>query len=422
MRERPAVQKMRRRLERRSGGGGRTAEVYTHRLGQFFEWLDKTPEKFIEGIETGTISVTDAINDFLDSLHERGLAPSTMVGHVNAIKKLVEVNTDVAVNWKRVEKPKITRVEEDQVPTKAVIRQVLLHADPKERAIALVAASSGMRGDTLAKLSIRDLDLESEPDIGIVKVPADKSKGQVKFVTFISPEAREALVAYLSTRGELAPSDPLLAARLGGFYSEAGKLAKRWIVPLEKAGLGQRSGKWRDYRFHTLRKFFRTAMEYAGVSKSYRERMLGHAGDYLDSAYFGPELDKLKEQYRRAIPHLTVEELVGEERMGNLEGELAETKERLAEAMKAFETMKDATIGALRREVEAAGVDTSKTPHEIAKEMGLVDQWKKEIEAAGGSAQKVIGEGELVAHLSEGWRFVAQLNNGSGKIVVEKSA
>ncbi|MBC8498730.1 tyrosine-type recombinase/integrase [Candidatus Bathyarchaeota archaeon] len=411
MSERPTVQKMKRRLVRRSGGGGRTAEVYTDRLGQFFEWLGQTPEKFIEGIETGTISATDTINDFLDSLHERGLAPSTMTGHVNAIKKLVEVNTDVAVNWKRVEKPKITRVEEDQVPTKAIIRQVLLHADPKERAIALVAASSGMRGDTLVKLTMRDLDLESEPDIGIVKVPSDKSKGQVKFVTFISPEAREALVAYLSMRGKLKPEDPLLAARLGGFYSEAGKLAKRWIAPLEKAGLGQRSGKWRDYRFHTLRKFFRTALEYGGVSKSYRERMLGHAGEYLDSAYFGPEFDKLKGEYRRAIPHLTVEELVGEERMGTLEGELAETKERLAEAMSAFETMKDATVGKLRRELEAGGVDTSRTPHEIAAEMGLVDAQP---------AQKVIGEGELVAHLSEGWRFVAQLNNGSGKIVVEK--
>jgi len=404
LRERPAVQKMRRRLERRSGGGGRTADVYTHRLGQFFEWLDKTPETFIEGIEAGTISVTDAINDFLDSLHERGLAPSTMVGHVNAIKKLVEVNTDVAVNWKRVEKPKITRVEEDQVPTKAVIRQVLLHADPKERAIALVAASSGMRGDTLAKLSIRDLDLKSEPDIGIVKVPADKSKGQVKFVTFISPEAREALVAYLSTRGELASADPLLAARLGGFYSEAGKLAKRWVAPLEKAGLGQRSGKWRDYRFHTLRKFFRTAMEYAGVSKSYRERMLGHAGDYLDSAYFGPEFDRLVEQYRRAIPHLTVEEFVGEERLATLEEELADTR-------KAFEALKDATVGKMMRELAEAGVDTSKTPHELAVEMGIVEARPE---------QRVIDEEGLIAHLSEGWRFVAQLNNGSGKIVVEK--
>jgi len=356
--ERPAVRKMRRRLERRSGGGGRTAEVYTHRLGQFFEWLGQTPEEFIEGIETGTISATDAVNDFLDSLHERRLAPSTMVGHVNAIKKLVEVNSDVAVNWKRVEKPKIARVEEDQVPTKAIIRQVLLHADPKERAIALVAASSGMRGDTLVKLSIGDLDLESEPDIGIVKVPADKSKGQVKFMTFISPEAREALVVYLSTRGELAPQDPLFSARLGGFYSEAGKLAKRWVAPLEKAGLGQRSGKWRDYRFHTLRKFFRTALEYAGVSKSYRERLLGHAGEYLDSAYFGPEFNKLKEQYMQAIPHLMVEEFVGEERMATLEEELADTR-------RAFEALKGATIDRMIGQLEAAGVDTSKTPQRL---------------------------------------------------------
>lgn len=38
----------------------------------------------------------------------------------------------------------------------------------------------------------------------------------------------------------------------------------------------------------------------------------------------------------------------------------------------------------------------------------------------GRAEQKVIDEAGLVAHLSGGWRFVAQLNNGSGKIVVEK--
>ena len=125
------------------------------------------------------------------------------------------------------------------------------------------------------------------------------------------------------------------------------------------------------------------------------------------------QFDKLKEQYRLAIPHLTVEEFVGEERMATLEEELAETRE-------AFETLKGATVGKMMRELEAAGVDISKTPHELAKERGLVGQWKKEIEAAGGSTQRVIDESELVAHLSGGWRFVAQLNNGSGKIVVER--
>ena len=87
-----------------------------------------------------------------------------------------------------------------------------------------------------------------------------------------------------------------------------------------------------------------------------------------------------------------------------LEGELAETR-------KAFEALKDATVGRMMRELEAIGVDTSKSPHELAVEMGIAEARPE---------QKVIDEEGLVAHLSEGWRFVAQLNNGSGKIVVEK--
>ena len=402
--ESPAIRKMRARLERRSMGGGRTADVYAQRLGQFFGWLGQTPEEFIEGMEAGETNVTETVNDFLDTLHERKLAPATMAGHVNAVKKLVEVNSEIAVNWKKVEKPKITRVEEDQIPTKPVIRRVLLHASTKERAIALVAASSGLRGDTIVRLSMGDLDLESEADIGVIRVPASKSKGQVKFTTFITPEARESLEACLSSRGSLSPEDPVFATKHGKFYTEADKLTKRWVAPLEKAGLGQRTGKWRDYRFHTLRKFFRTALEYAGVSRSYRERMLGHAGDYLDGAYFGPSLEKLKGEYRLAIPHLTIEEAgVSEERVQTLEEELAETR-------RAFETLKDATVGRMMRQLEAAGVDTSKSPHEIAAEMGIVGEAETE--------QKVIEEEELVLHLSNQWRFVSALNGT--KVVVER--
>ena len=195
-------------------------------------------------------------------------------------------------------------------------------------------------------------------------------------------------------------------------------MAKRWIAPLERAGLGQKTGKWRDYRLHTLRKYFRTALEYAGVSKSYRERMLGHAGEYLDLSYFSPEFGKLREQYRRAIPHLTVEEFVGEERMGDLEGRLAETQEQLAEMTKAFEGMKEITVGRLMRELEEAGVDTSKTSHELAEEMGVLGRLREEAEA-NGPVQKVIPEGELVTHLSDGWKFISSLN-GSTNVVVER--
>lgn len=82
--------------------------------------------------------------------------------------------------------------------------------------------------------------------------------------------------------------------------------------------------------------------------------MLGHVGENLDSAYFGPEFDKFMEQYRRAIPHLTIEETgVSEERTQTLEEELAETR-------RAFEALRGATIGDMMRRLEAGGVDTSK--------------------------------------------------------------
>jgi len=163
---------------------------------------------------------------------------------------------------------------------------------------------------------------------------------------------------------------------------------------------------WFELHFHVLRKFFRTGLRY--ISASDRERLMGHKGEYLDDAYYKPNLDQLLAEYRKVVPELTVHspEIIGEERMATLEGELAETR-------KAFEALKDATVGRMMRDLEAAGVDTSKSPHELAVEMGLVEAQ---------SAQKVIDEEELVTHLSYGWKFVVQLNNGSGKIIIERAA
>lgn len=42
---------------------------------------------------------------------------------------------------------------------------------------------------------------------------------------------------------------------------------------------------------------------------------MGHKGEYLDDAYFKPRIDELLNEYRKAIPHLTITEQVDETQM-----------------------------------------------------------------------------------------------------------
>jgi len=166
-----------------------------------------------------------------------------------------------------------------------------------------------------------------------------------------------------------------------------------------KAGL-----KGTKASIHSLRKYHKTSLESGSCPTSWVNRLQGRKGDGTGGVYTKPDPTQLLEMYARSYNRLTIAEAgVSEERVQTLEEELAETR-------RAFETLKDATVGRMMRQLEAAGVDASKTPHEIAAEMGIVGEAETE--------QRVIEEEELVARLSDGWRFVSALNGT--KVVVER--
>ena len=380
---------------------------YRWGIESFLKWAGTDDaDEIIRQAEAGELDPIEAVQGFIEELSGRGLAPSTVRLYATTAKKFFDVNLRTALNWKLLTIPTLRRVVIDRVPTKNELKRIIDYGDVRDKASILFALSSGARDETLAGLNVGDVDFEAYPDVALVRVRAEIAKGGVGYPTFITPEARAALEEYLESRhrsGEdVGPDSPLFAHR--GKRVKPGSLSLRWRRRLKSTGLNSKSAGWHELHFHVLRKFFRTGLRY--ISASDRERLMGHKGEYLDDAYYKPNLDQLLAEYRKAVPELTVysPEIIGEERMATLEGELAETR-------KAFEALKDATVGRMMRELEAKGVDTSKTPHELAVEMGIAEARPE---------QKVIDEEGLVAHLSEGWRFVAQLNNGSGKIVVEK--
>ena len=165
---------------------------------------------------------------------------------------------------------------------------------------------------------------------------------------------------------------------------------------MKKAGVDQKGRTFYKLHFHTLRKFFRTNLELAGVSKSFRERLLGHKGEYLDESYFKPQIQLLLNEYRKAIPQLTVLEPVGE---------YEEIRKR-----QLLDTARLLGFGdeRLRRLEEVLA--RAKNVDEAVEEFKKLRE-EPEDPPRQNNVKIVCGEKELVKHLENGWSLIKELNH-----------
>ena len=180
----------------------------------------------------------------------------------------------------------------DKVMDHNVICKALKSSDVRSRALVLVLASSGLRIGELLILSIKDIDLNMTPAMINIR-PENSKNGQGRF-TFMSTEAKDAIVDYLKVRNEFIKRADTHAKTLGAaprketellFPVTDSSVNKMWETMLRGAGLytkDEKSGR-NQYRIHSLRKFFISQLSMAG-SRTLAEHLAGHTG-YLDASY-----------------------------------------------------------------------------------------------------------------------------------------
>lgn len=180
----------------------------------------------------------------------------------------------------------------DKVMDHNVICKALKGSDIRSRALILVLASSGMRIGELLSLSMSDVDLNTNP--AMINIRAENSKnGQGRF-TFLTSEAKEAVLDYLKVRDSYIVRADKHAEVLGVaprkesdllFPVTDSSVNKMWETMLKNAGLytrDEKSGR-NQYRIHSLRKFFISQLSMAGA-RTLAEHLAGHTG-YLDASY-----------------------------------------------------------------------------------------------------------------------------------------
>lgn len=399
----------------RKTGSEETRRKYLYTLSLFCRNSGFDPEELIKKAKENPKKLKETIEGYCDNLDEKGYSRSVVGNTWKYLSSFFKANELIGILGKCPYD--IWRKTEDKLPTSEEIEKLFNCADLRGKATLSLLAFSGLRPITIGKLtlgSLRDFHIK-EGEVQWKKTPIQihisggKAKMRQEYDTFLCGEGAEYLRLYLQDRirrGEkLTTDNPLIASKMEeGASIEYSKSISRILSKIfRKAGFNQRP--------YILRKFFKTRLDDAGVSTEKSEKMMGHIYG-IRHVYNIGEVETLRREYEKAEPYLTgkggsrtlTEETLKEIRRQQLRRDIKELY-----GLDLEEILKP-KIAKLNRDLT---IDEELTTLENAvKELWSGRSTKTE--------QKVIKEEDLEKFLAKGWRFTSVLNNGSGKVIVEK--
>lgn len=293
------------------------SHLYGGKLSKTDVEFESLASTFISECKGGRNWFKDLV-DFAVYLSNR--PPKTAFSYMNAVKGFIEFCLDVELSKKqakilRSRLPKGVRARTvDGELTRERLRSILTHCDVKGKALFLFLASSGIRVGEALQLQLGDVDLNSDPVKVVVR--GEYAKEGDKYYTFISTEAKDALLEWLKVRDSYLHSSSSRGRglkvvksvddeRLFPFSTYVANAM--WTNAVNKAGLEGRdaSTKRRKFHIHLLRKFFQTQLKYANVPEDIVEALIGHRG-YLDDAYRRYSFEQMVEAYKKGEPYLYI--------------------------------------------------------------------------------------------------------------------
>lgn len=310
--------------------------TYVQHLRFFFKWLGMEPDQ----AKDFKFDWTGKINEYLDLLVSKGKAPRTILNALYSIKKWCIVN-NIEVDWSQIDTPKAWKLEQERLPSKEELREILKGGDLTDKVLVTCLLSSGMRIGALLKLKLRDIDFNY--DCPVVKVPARLSKTRMSYITFFSKECKEFIQLYLKERemrGEKLTPESYLIVREGarGLPLSSVGAVQRWHNLLKRTGLNSKGRTRYHLHIHVLRKYFKSWVSLSGIPEPLVELFMGHKGG-ISQVYFLPDVEsatpeiikRLLSEYTKALPALTI---------FSDESKIKELESKIQEQAKLFEEEK----------------------------------------------------------------------------------
>jgi hypothetical protein len=193
------------------------------------------------------------------------------------------------------------------------IRLILSRASPRDRAIYLLMAESGLRAETAITLKYWQIQDDFEKDTVPMRIltPSETLKDHVgDRWSFIGEDGVRELREYLKPRMPLNAQDYVFASerpgKVKGEQFSVASLSVKFHRIVRKLNLekGAQIGKPGHYRMHGLRKYFRNNMK---ADPAYREFWMGHSIG-VDAHYISRDPEIHRKEYRKNYESLRIQE------------------------------------------------------------------------------------------------------------------
>ncbi len=286
-----------------------TKKCYAYGIHRVLE----DPDDFVKSARVDPRAAEEKLISFILSSSE-SMSAGSIATYLVAVHSFLNFQ-GVNLNWARIFKfvPLVKRISDDRAPTVDEVRRALGFADPRERAVVLMMASSGMRVGAFDWLRVGDVIFLPN---GMTRLEVYRGEPE-EYVTFASREATSALQEYLQSRQDscehIFPDSPLIRNKwddntfLKAAFGKPKSVSSAAIADLLwrlwlKAGVRSKGIRGEFKYAHGLRKFFKTnSVVCAQHGDQDIEVMMGHL-----QHYYKPTLEHLQDQYAISEPYLTI--------------------------------------------------------------------------------------------------------------------
>ena len=291
-----------------------TLYTYTNLLNQFLKWAHKDHESLLLLPDDQLNILLEDYVIYMKKRHPR----STIKGHLAAINKFLIIN-DRQVNSKKLAMflPAESKPGGEKAITTEQVQRMLSYVGTKRaKTIIYLFASTGSRPEALCELKMKHVGQMPDGCKSLI-LYADSTH---ELTTFLTPEASKALDEYFEARrkrGEYLRSESYVIGRETFIVNEkkprlvtVNSLESSLTHAMKQAGIkrikiGNRydlavCGGFRK-RFDTITKIN------PNISYAIAEQMMDHK-IRMEGHYFKPTKEEMFEEYKKAIPELTIDD------------------------------------------------------------------------------------------------------------------
>jgi hypothetical protein len=351
-----------------------TRDRYQTRVAEFFEFigirgktLEEKARTFAKKGKNDTTWVLSNILKFIyfqrERVDKKEISGATVINYTKSTKLFCEM-ADISIAWEKITRglPRGKKYADDRIPNMQELKKLVEYPDRRIKAVVYTMASSGIRvgaWDYLHWSHIRPIEKNGEVIAAKIIVYAGEDD---EYFSFISPSAWHELsnwMKYRETSGEQINNDSYLmrdlwdtrVAQGRGLVTIPKKLTSLGVKRLmERAiwaqGLRKKlePGKKRHpfQANHSLRKWFKTRCEIAGMKPINIEKLMNHSVGISDSYYRATEQELLQD-YLHAIEYLSI---------NGDETKLTKEFEELREKSKENEYIMKGKLEEMRKELE----------------------------------------------------------------------